>query len=83
MFFQKNKGGAQTAFDTAASAFKNKVVGTNQRRKKNRSQLDADERPLSSPAELEFTSSQEWRESLFSATDGLEQKVFKWPNSLH
>ena len=47
MFFQKTKGGAQTAFDTAASAFKTKVVGTNQKRKKNRSQLDADERSLS------------------------------------
>ena len=27
--------------------------------------------------------SQEWRESLFGATDGLEQKELKWPNSPH
>ena len=47
MFFKKNKGGAQTAFDTAASAFKAKVVVTTQKMKKNRSQLDADERSLS------------------------------------
>ena len=43
----KGNRGAQTAFHTAASAFKVKIVVTTQKRKKNRTQLDAEERPLS------------------------------------
>ena len=35
VLLQKNKGGTQTAFDTAASAFKTKVVITTHKRKKN------------------------------------------------
>ena len=34
-------------------------------------------------SELASTSSQEWRESLFGATEDLEQKVLRWPNSPH
>jgi len=44
----KVKGGAQTALKTAASAFKIKIVATTQKKeKKNRTQLDAEDRPLS------------------------------------
>ena len=44
----KVKGGAQTALDTAASAFKIKIVATTQKkRKKNRTHLDAEEHLLS------------------------------------